>query len=249
MPLHSGNGGAAVMKRTRSSCVVHLLGGPYVSAGEDRLEVPEGSKRLLVFVAVNGGTVDRRYASGTLWPQGDDTRAAGNLRSALWRLRSAGIDVLDGDKFLLSLREGIRVDIDLLCVWTEQVADARIPTSKLSLAGWRGEALNLLPGWYDDWLIFARERLRQRLLHALEVLSHRFARDGRYGEAVEAALTAVCAEPLRESAQRTLVEAHLAEGNVVEARRAYAEYRCLLARELGVEPGAGLAALAGGGRR
>ena len=57
------------------------------------------------------------------------------------------------------------------------------------------------------------------MLHALEALSRALTIMGRYGEAVEAALTAIVAEPLRESAQRALLEAHLAESNLIEARR------------------------------
>ena len=43
-------------------------------------------------------------------------------------------------------------------------------------------------------------------------------------------------EPLRESAHRTVVCVHLAEGNVAEALRAYENFRTLLAHELGVRP-------------
>jgi DNA-binding SARP family transcriptional activator len=105
------------------------------------------------------------------------------------------------------------------------------------------DALDLLPGWYDDWTILERERLRQRLLRALESLSALLSRAGRHADAVESALAAVCAEPLRESAQRALVEAYLAERNECEARRALCDYRDLLARELGVAPSADLTAL------
>jgi hypothetical protein len=51
---------------------------------------PEGSKRLVIFVTLNGGRVNRRRAAGTLWPCCDDVCAAGNLRCALWRLRVTG---------------------------------------------------------------------------------------------------------------------------------------------------------------
>jgi DNA-binding SARP family transcriptional activator len=81
-----------------------------------------------------------------------------------------------------------------------------------------------------------RERIRQRMLHALEALSRALTARGRHAEAVEAAMTVVSAEPLRESAQRVLVEAHVAEGNWVEARRTYGAFRRLIRRELGVEP-------------
>ena len=74
--------------------VVHLLGGLYVTRNGVRTEVPDGSKRLLAFLALRRGRVERCHAAGTLWSSVDDRRAAGNLRSALWRLRRADIDVL-----------------------------------------------------------------------------------------------------------------------------------------------------------
>ena len=56
-------------------------------------------------------------------------------------------------------------------------------------------------------------------------------------------MVAVTAEPLRESAQRVLIQAHLAEGNWVEGRRTFEAYRDVLDRELGVQPDPELAAL------
>jgi hypothetical protein len=58
-------------------------------------------------------------------------------------------------------------------------------------------------------------------------------------------LAAVEVEPLRESAQRVLFEAHIGEANWVEARRGFLTYCSLVRRELGVEPSAELAALVG----
>jgi DNA-binding SARP family transcriptional activator len=46
----------------------------------------------------------------------------------------------------------------------------------------------------------------------------------------------VGAEPLRESAHRTVIRVHLAEGNFGEAARAYDAFRTMLADELGVAP-------------
>jgi DNA-binding SARP family transcriptional activator len=222
---------------------VLLLGGPYVMLNGDRMEIPDGSKRLLVFVALGAGRVDRRYASGSLWPVGNDERAAGNLRSALWRLKGAGIDLLESDKSSLMLRPGTVVDVTILCEWAGRVVDGSATHADLSVVNWRNDVMHLLPGWYDDWVIFERERIRQRLLHALEVLSRRLAAAGRCAEAVEAAISAVSADPLRESANKVLIEAHLAEGNLVEGRRAYQRYRDTVRRELGIEPGKQLASL------
>jgi DNA-binding SARP family transcriptional activator len=218
------------------SAAICLLGGPVVIKNGRRLEIPEGSKRLLVFVTLNGGRVSRRHAAGTLWPCGDDERAAGNLRSALWRLRGAGIDVLHAEKCILYLDPEVSVDITELSRWATRVIDNSAHGSDLGTLNLNPEALHLLPGWYDDWVIFERERLRQRLLHAMESWVRQLITRGLFADAVEVALTAVRLEPLRESAQRVLIEAHLAEGNFVEARRAYVEYHDMLGTELGVSP-------------
>ncbi|MGC3992806.1 MAG: BTAD domain-containing putative transcriptional regulator [Propionicimonas sp.] len=218
--------------------VVHLLGDPYVVQGGRRCPVPEGCKRLLAFVALQGGRVDRRHAAGSLWPDGSEDRASGNLRSALWRLRGAGIDVLESDKVSISLCEGTTTDLDELCDWADRLLSGTASDADLHVPEWTSTVSELLPGWYDEWVIFERERIRQRMLHALEVLSQLLCRAHRYGEAIDAAMDAVAIEPLRETAHRALAEAHVAEGNCVEARRAFLRYRDLARRELGVEPSA-----------
>jgi DNA-binding SARP family transcriptional activator len=227
--------------RIRATPVVHLFGGPYVSFGGMRREVPEGSKRLLVFIALHRGSIARRCAAGSLWPVGDDLRASGNLRSALWRLRGAGIDLVDADKWSLTMADGVSVDVHEVGDWATRLIRDRACQEDLSIPPSSSDALDLLPGWYDDWVLMERERIRQRMLHALEALSRALVRNGRYAEAVEAAMTAVVADPLRESSQRVLIDAHLAEGNWIEGRRTLAAYRELLSRELGTEPPADLA--------
>jgi DNA-binding SARP family transcriptional activator len=213
-----------------------LFTGPYVTVGTERREVPEGSKQLLAFVALRRGRVERRHAAGALWPLGGEDRAAGNLRSALWRLRRAGINVLVADKWSLALSADVLVDLHLTEQWATRLIDGRATGGDLAVAPWTADALDLLPGCYDDWVLMARERLRQRILHALEALSERLAAAGRFADAIEAALLATGAEPLRESAQRALIKVHIAEGNLTEARRTYRVYHELVYRELGVAP-------------
>jgi DNA-binding SARP family transcriptional activator len=214
-----------------------LFGEPRVICGGAQLKVPEGSKKLLAFVALSTGRVDRRHAAGMLWPMGSDHHAAGSLRSALWRLNSAGINVLESDKCTLSLRRRtVVVDVSIVCDWAARLVSGSATQDDLVVANWCGDTLDLLPAWYDDWVIFERERIRQRLLHALEALSRRLVAFGRPTEAVDAAIWAVSVDPVRESANRILIEAHLAEGNLIEASRAYQRYCDIVRRELDVGP-------------
>ena len=73
-----------------------------------------------------------------------------------------------------------------------------------------------MPGWDEDWLLLAREQLRQMRLHAAEVTARRLRERGRYTESIDVMLAVIAEEPLRESAQGVLIDAHLGEGNVIE---------------------------------
>jgi SARP family transcriptional regulator, regulator of embCAB operon len=108
--------------------------------------------------------------------------------------------------------------------------------SELGMAAVAALSADLLPDWYDDWVLIEAEDWRQFRLHALEALAGRLLAAGRWGEAASAAGAAVRAEPLRESARAALIDVHLAEGNQSEAMREFARYRVLLRAELGLEP-------------
>jgi DNA-binding SARP family transcriptional activator len=94
----------------------------------------------------------------------------------------------------------------------------------------------LLPGWYDEWVLLAAEDWRQLRLHALEALAGALTGMRLFGAATAAARAAVCIEPLRESAQAALIRVHLAEGNQSEALRDFDRYCRLLHTELGLAP-------------
>jgi DNA-binding SARP family transcriptional activator len=245
--------------RDRPPAVLHVLDGPYLRVRGQPAVLPESSLRLLVYLAFRRRPAARRVVAATLWPEVGEARAGGNLRSAVWRLRGAGADgaVVESSGTTLTLGPDVGVDLEALSGWAERIIGGdpgpagrtdfddltgpRFPAAPADLADLAvpdgvDAALDLLPGWYDDWVIAERERLRTRVLHALEQLSRHLSAAGRHAQAVDAAIAAVCAEPLRESAQRTLIRAHLAEGNLVEAQRTFRTYRQLLAVELGVDP-------------
>jgi DNA-binding SARP family transcriptional activator len=83
-------------------------------------------------------------------------------------------------------------------------------------------------------------------LHALEALAQTLTELGRYSEAADAALAAVAGEPLRESAHRTLIAVHVAEGNPSEALRQYERYRAMLGEVLNLAPSPKMEELVGG---
>jgi DNA-binding SARP family transcriptional activator len=227
---------------TESSTSLCLLNGPYTLVNGHQHAVPEGSKRLVVLVAIRRW-VTRRAAAELLWPDVEPLRAAGNLRSAVWRLRCAELPLLIERDGALRLSPDVQVDIDVLCAGAAQVASGRPSADDRRLLAAAVEALDLLPGWYEEWVCAERERLRTTMLTAIDAIAVQLRRAGRCAEAIDAALVAVTADPLRDSSQAALITAHLREGNLCEARRAYAAYRRVLRAEFGLEPPERLARL------
>ncbi len=225
--------------------VVHLLGRPLVTDGSGTHPVAPGARRLLAFLSLQREYLERGYVAGSLWPDVLQTRASGNLRSALNRLNHGAVPLVAVEQSGLCLRNEVLVDIRLLGDWATRVVSGDRTGQDLAVTPWDLRQLDILPGWYDDWVLLERERLRQRLLHAVELISRDRTRRGRYAEAVDAALVAVNADPLRESGQRVLIEAYLAEGNWPGARRQFDSYQQTLRLELGVRPSPALAALVG----
>ncbi|WP_138733355.1 AfsR/SARP family transcriptional regulator [Modestobacter excelsi] len=196
--------------------------------------LPQGAQRLIAHLGLCGRPT-RAAVAGELWPDVPEDHAHGSLRSALWRVQKVVPGLVSASGGALGLANGVRVDVWDFKEWAQRALD---PTADVdgTMAPRSALAAELLPGWYDDWVLLERERLRQLRLHALEMLADKLARAGRHGEAVQAACAAVHAEPLRESAHRALIRVHLAEGNAAEAVRAYQCFRDLLAHELGVAP-------------
>jgi DNA-binding SARP family transcriptional activator len=211
--------------------VLHLLAGFGVEVAGAEVSLPGSAQRVVAFVALHERPVLRAYVAGTLWLDCPEARAAGNLRSALWRIHrhAPALVAAEGQ----TLRLGPRVRVDLRDAETR----ARTELSGAS-SGFAPDALTLdvLPDWYDDWVLLERERFRQLRLRALESICTRLAAAGRPDEALEAGLLALAGEPLRESAHRALVALHLAEGNAAEALRQFRLCRRLLLEQLGVEP-------------
>jgi SARP family transcriptional regulator, regulator of embCAB operon len=218
--------------------MVRVLGGFALFWEDSVLRVPRASQRLLAFLALQSRMVKRAAIAGTLWPEASESRASANLRSALARLQGTARKSLAANKLELGLAEGIVVDVRDAQGLARRLLDPAVTPDRaeLGMAAVPALSADLLPDWYDDWVLLEAEDWRQLRLHALEALAARLIALGRWGEAANAACAAVRAEPLRESARAALIQAHLAEGNQSEAVREFTRYRTLLDAELGLEP-------------
>jgi DNA-binding SARP family transcriptional activator len=222
---------------------VLLVGGFQLVDGDAQVALAEGSQRLLALLALRGRPVKRLLVAGTLWPDVTESRAYASLRSALSRLYGMVRDAVEVNPSDLRLASSVRVDLRESQALAHRLLDAvDQPLHAADLSGAAIAALSgeLLPDWYDDWVLLEAEDWRQLRLHALEALAGLLTVAGRYGDAAAAALAAVRADPLRESAHAALIQVHLAEHNQSEALREFKRYQKLLRAELDIEPTAKL---------
>jgi DNA-binding SARP family transcriptional activator len=222
-----------------------LLGGFRLHVAGEPVAVAAGAQRLAALLALKRRPVSRREVAGTLWPQSCEKTAGGCLRTALWRMRRCVPRLVIAAGTYLELSPSVCTDIAAIVRDARRLLDPRCAPDCLTLEPWR-LAGDLLPGWYDDWVVFEQERFRQLCLHAMDALAARLLAAGRHGAAMDAAYTAIRRDPFRESAQRLLVQIHLAEANTAEARRSYDAYAEMLRTQLGIFPSAALTGLVAG---
>jgi DNA-binding SARP family transcriptional activator len=225
-----------------SRCVtLSVIGDFELDYNDQVVGVAPTTQRLICFLAFQRRPVRRPFVSGTLWYDANEPRANASLRSAIWRSPAFdGTTLIGSSNTHVWLNPALGVDLDDALSHADGVlrTPSLDPTTIDLDSELRCFSSDLLVGWYDDWVISERERFRQLRLHALDHLGELYLRGHRYSEAVQVALASVASEPLRESAQRLLVRAHLCEGNLAEALRQYRSYARLLGAELKARPSA-----------
>jgi len=211
-----------------------LLNGFEVVSDAGDAQFPLGAQRVVAFIALHDRPLLRGYVAGSLWLDSTEERAAANLRSALWRIHRIEPRLIDASGATLRLGSVVSVDLRQMEAAAHALlrsdCDVESEVSRL--------AYDLLPDWYDDWVLFERERFRQLRLRALETLCDRLTQARRLAEALEVGLLSVAGEPLRESAHRAVMRVYLADGNPGEAIRQYRLCERLFREQLGIRPSA-----------
>jgi DNA-binding SARP family transcriptional activator len=208
-------------------------------------DIAPGSQRVLALLGARNREISRETAYALLWPGRSESRAAGNLRSAIYRLPDEARGAIVTSKVGIGLHPDVDCDVASFFALSQRLrhpASDGFQPSDLSV---RDLLVELLPTWYDDWVLLERARVQQERILALQALAGRLAACGRYGEALEAGLAAVAADALHEQAHLCVMRTHLAEGNPSEAVRQFEILRDLLHDNLGIGPSAEVIELVG----
>jgi DNA-binding SARP family transcriptional activator len=226
---------------------IRLFGELDLRVGEEPL-APLASARarsLLAYLILHAGVPQpRQHLAFLLWPDTTEAQARTNLRKVLHTLRREAEPVaryLEVTARTLLWRVDASVQVDVLSFEAalaradEPHALAEDATAALRSAVdlYRGD---LLEGCYDEWLVEARERVRDRYAVALRRLAELLAEQGCHVEATRFGREVLRCDPLREETYRLLMALHDAAGDRAAALRVYHQCVTTLQRELGVGP-------------
>jgi DNA-binding SARP family transcriptional activator len=175
-------------------------------------------RRLLAALAVGSRPRTARELAGMLWPTLTLDLALGTLDG----VRDSLGDLVTVTGPAWRLADEVRVDLadalERLRSW-QRDPHGVAPSTLDELVELLSQ--DLLADMGEPWANQEREGFRRVRLHALEALCTQLTATGRHSAAIRAGALVVAAEPLRESARRNLIEAHLAAGNVSEAVQQY----------------------------
>ena len=220
---------------------VHLLGPPFLVRDGVVFAAPRGRKvwALLTYLALSPGQPGRQQLIDLLFPDAEDP--AGTLRwnlSELRRLLGGPDTVGSANVVQLRLPAGTVIDVQVLMEGTSGEA-VELPGLGRELL--EGMDVDASPG-FSAWLLGERRHLQGLSEAVLREGALRALASGNVRTAVELATRLVAADPLNEDAHVLLVRAFAATGDEVAVERQLSASLDLFRRELGVEPGAELAA-------
>src|SRR5262245_13822298 len=144
-----------------------LLHGFELRCEGTRVSLQHSAQRLLALLALHGRPVRRDWAAGALWLESSQEHANGCLRTTLWRADPAARQLVHATSTELALDDAVVIDTAAMTDAARRVFERDGGRRELVALQEAGE---LLPDWYDDWVVLERERLRQLRLHALETL-------------------------------------------------------------------------------
>jgi DNA-binding SARP family transcriptional activator/predicted ATPase len=198
------------------------------------------AQSLFAYLMLNPETEHRREKlAGLFWPESSESNARNNLRQALWRIRKAleegdteGAFIV-GDSFVLSFNPQAPYWLDTAAL-EEELPEAR-PTEELieQVSLYEGE---LLPGFYDDWVVLERERLQASFERKMQHLMESLVQEKRWHEVLEWGERWIALGQVPELAFRALMIAHGGLGDTSSVASTFQRCVDTLSKELGVEP-------------
>jgi DNA-binding SARP family transcriptional activator len=217
--------------------IVQILGRFTVSVDGKVIDLPlRSAQTLLAYLILNVGKTHRReQLAGLLWPNTDEANAKGSLRHTLWRLRKAlgSQDGLLVDDLTIGFDPQADYWLDAQALGARPAPDASVDALLKVVAAYGGE---FLPGFYDDWIVLERERLRTSYEAWMGQLLEKLQAEQRWADVLEWGERWIALGHTPEAAYRALIVAHVQCGDSAAAALTYRRCVDALRADLGVDP-------------
>lgn len=199
------------------------------------------AQSLLAYLLINAGRAFRREKlAGLFWPDVSDENARNNLRQALWRIRKS-LEAAGNSDHPLLLVDDITVAFNASSEYRLDVIELEMPIHEDTplphlieiVSSHQGE---LLPGFYDDWVVLERERLGAIFESRMGALISRLIELQNWSETVVWSERWISLGGVPEPAYRGLMLAHTAHGDLSKMAAAYRRCEEAMQNELGLAP-------------
>jgi DNA-binding SARP family transcriptional activator len=193
----------------------------------------------------------RNVLASLFWVDATEEHARGCLNTSLWRLRQVleANGTRPGTYLIINHQNEVGfnpasdhwLDVDVLerCIHpvlarpVEKVTNTEAQALEDSLNLYRGD---LLEGFYDDWALRERERLRFLYLNGLAFLMRYYQIKNAYEKSLVCGQRILALDPLREEIHRDMIRLYMQNGQRALAIRQYQICCSILTEELNILP-------------
>jgi len=219
---------------------IRLLGQFAVQLDGTAVEIAaRPAQSLLAYLVLNPVAHRRERLAGLLWPDSSEANARRNLRQALWQIRRAlgaqadALLLVDEMTLAFNTHSDYWLDAEQIAHPLQEAATADDLMRIVVL--YAGE---LLPGFYDEWVLLERDRLQAQFERKLNLLLERLVEARRWTEVLHWGERWIALGYTPEPAYRALMIAHAGLGDRSSVADVYRRCVEALERDLGVEPSA-----------
>ena len=233
---------------------IHLLGVARISHNRypGETTIGRGVLRLLAYLVLfRERTHAREALAGLFWGDSSEDRARSCMSTALWRLCRVleppgvprGAYLLTTAAGEIGFNTGSNYWLDVAQLESHAARILSKPCHALE-AGYVREiekvlklyAGDLLEGYYEDWALSERERLRSLYLKSQAHLLGYYSHKGLYDRALACGHYILNLDPLREEIHREMMRLYMESRRRARALQQYETCRKILETQLGVPP-------------
>lgn len=233
---------------------IQLFGGFHLlRADETAISLQPTVQIFLAYLLLNRHRPHcREVLSGLFWGARDESQARRCLSTTLWRLRQElEPDGTPHGTFVVTTHSGEigfngrSQDYWLDIAAFEQKAGMGLTCPAAEMGAAEAQQLeeaadlytgDLLEGFYDDWVLAHRERLRAQYIKCLGRLMRYHSQQGGYEQGIYYGRKILEMDPLREAVHRELIRLYEQNGERAQAVRQYEQCCQILNEELDIPP-------------